>query len=149
MCGDRFVVDPSQPGDRIKTDRRDAINLAKLHRTGELTSVWVRDEAYETIRDLVRARQAGCAPCDKPACNCPGSCSPRPSLSSPVVDVAALELADQPEFDQAIIISCWRSVMARHGGTADFLHGSVASSCYDRIVRPSQSVIVRGKLRNG
>src|ERR1700688_2009627 len=32
---------PRKPGDRIKTDRRDAINLAKLHRAGELTAVWV------------------------------------------------------------------------------------------------------------
>jgi transposase len=49
---------PRKPGDRIKTDRRDAINLAKLHRAGELTAVWVADEAHEAIRDLVRARQA-------------------------------------------------------------------------------------------
>ncbi len=34
---------PRKPGDRIKTDRRDAINLAKLHRAGELTPVWVPD----------------------------------------------------------------------------------------------------------
>src|SRR4051794_21023869 len=45
-------------GDRIKTDRRDAVNLAKLHRAGELTPVWVPDQAHEAIRDLVRARQA-------------------------------------------------------------------------------------------
>jgi len=49
---------PRKPGDRIKTDRRDAINLAKLHRAGELTAVWVPDQAHEAIRDLVRARQA-------------------------------------------------------------------------------------------
>jgi transposase len=49
---------PRKPGDRIKTDRRDAINLAKLHRAGELTPVWVPDQAHEAIRDLVRARQA-------------------------------------------------------------------------------------------
>ncbi len=49
---------PRKPGDRIKTDRRDAINLAKLHRAGELTAVWVPDEAHEAIRDLVRARLA-------------------------------------------------------------------------------------------
>src|ERR1700712_1207793 len=47
---------PRKPGERIKTDRRDAINLAKLHRAGELTSVWVPDRAHEAIRDLVRAR---------------------------------------------------------------------------------------------
>ena len=49
---------PRRPGERIKTDRRDAINLAKLHRAGELTPVWVPDQAHEAIRDLVRARQA-------------------------------------------------------------------------------------------
>jgi transposase len=48
---------PRKPGDRIKTDRRDAINLARLHRAGELTSVWIPDQAHEAIRDLVRARQ--------------------------------------------------------------------------------------------
>ena len=49
---------PRKPGERIKTDRRDAINLAKLHRAGELTPVWVADQAHEAIRDLVRARLA-------------------------------------------------------------------------------------------
>lgn len=49
---------PRKPGDRIKTDRRDAINIAKLHRAGELTPVWVPDQAHEAVRDLVRARQA-------------------------------------------------------------------------------------------
>jgi transposase len=50
---------PRKPGDRVKTDRRDAINLAKLHRAGELSSVWVPDPAYEAIRDLVRATGGG------------------------------------------------------------------------------------------
>jgi transposase len=36
---------PRKPGDRIKTDRRDSRNLAKLHRAGELTPVWVPDQA--------------------------------------------------------------------------------------------------------
>src|SRR3954468_22283215 len=49
---------PRKPGERIKTDRRDGINLAKLHRADELTPVWVPDYAHEAIRDLVRARQA-------------------------------------------------------------------------------------------
>ena len=47
---------PSKPGDRVKTDRRDASSLAKLHRAGELTAVWVPDAAHEAMRDLVRAR---------------------------------------------------------------------------------------------
>jgi transposase len=49
---------PKKSGDRVKTDRRDANNLAKLHRAGELTAVWVPDEAHEAIRDLVRVRLA-------------------------------------------------------------------------------------------
>jgi transposase len=49
---------PRKPGERVKTDRRDAINLAKLHRAGELSSVWVPNPAHEAIRDLVRARLA-------------------------------------------------------------------------------------------
>ena len=49
---------PKKPGDRIKTDRRDANNLARLHRAGELTAVWIPDTAHEAMRDLVRARLA-------------------------------------------------------------------------------------------
>ena len=49
---------PRKPGERIKTDRRDAINLGRLHRAGELSPVWVPDQVHEAIRDLVRARQA-------------------------------------------------------------------------------------------
>lgn len=40
----------------MKTDRRDAAMLAKLHRAGELTAVRVPDAAHEAMRDLVRAR---------------------------------------------------------------------------------------------
>ena len=47
---------PSKPGDRIKTNRRDAENLARLFRAGELTAVWVPDERHEAMRDLSRAR---------------------------------------------------------------------------------------------
>ena len=43
-------------GDRVKTDRRDAMMLAKLHRAGELTAIWIPDAAHEAMRDLVRAR---------------------------------------------------------------------------------------------
>ena len=49
---------PRKPGDRVKTNRRDAVALAKLLRAGELTPVWVPDEGHEAIRDLVRARAA-------------------------------------------------------------------------------------------
>ena len=49
---------PSKPGDRVKTDRRDADNLAVLYRGGHLTPVWVPDKDHEALRDLVRAREA-------------------------------------------------------------------------------------------
>jgi transposase len=51
---------PRKPGERVKNDRRDAIALARLHRAGELTYVWVPDELHEALRDLVRARHAAC-----------------------------------------------------------------------------------------
>jgi transposase len=47
---------PKRAGDRVKTDRRDAASLARLHRAGELTAVWVPDAGHEATRDLVRAR---------------------------------------------------------------------------------------------
>jgi transposase len=49
---------PKRVGDRVKTNRRDAVSLARLHRAGELTAVWIPDEVHEAIRDLVRAREA-------------------------------------------------------------------------------------------
>ena len=47
---------PKRAGDRVKTDRRDTAGLARLHRAGELTAVWVPDPGHEAMRDLVRAR---------------------------------------------------------------------------------------------
>jgi transposase len=48
---------PVKAGDRVKTDRRDAIKLARSYRAGDLTPVWVPDAAHEALRDLVRARE--------------------------------------------------------------------------------------------
>src|SRR5487761_457222 len=48
---------PKKTGDRVKTDRRDSMSLARLHRAGELTAVWVPDGAQEALRDLTRARE--------------------------------------------------------------------------------------------
>lgn len=47
---------PCKPGERIKTDRRDALKLGKLLRSGDLTAVWVPDQEQEAMRDLTRAR---------------------------------------------------------------------------------------------
>src|SRR4028119_1225702 len=49
---------PKRPGERVKTNRRDALALAKPHRAGELTPVRAPDPEHEAIRELVRAREA-------------------------------------------------------------------------------------------
>jgi transposase len=58
---DCWVVAPSmipqRPGDRVKTDRRDAMQLARLMRSGDLTPVYVPKVEDEAIRDLCRARE--------------------------------------------------------------------------------------------
>ncbi len=47
---------PKPPGERIKTDKRDAMMLARLARAGELKGITVPDAADEAVRDLLRAR---------------------------------------------------------------------------------------------
>lgn len=49
---------PRKPGDKVKTDRRDAVKLARCYRAGDLTPCWVPDAAHEALRDLIRAREA-------------------------------------------------------------------------------------------
>jgi transposase len=48
---------PQKPGDRVKTDRRDAVHLARLPRSGDRTAVYVPKVEDEAIRDLTRARE--------------------------------------------------------------------------------------------
>lgn len=48
---------PKKPGNRVRTDPRDAQQLARLHRAGELTPVWVPGPEQEAMRDLTRARE--------------------------------------------------------------------------------------------
>jgi transposase len=48
---------PRRSGDRIKTDRRDAVTLARLYRAGELTPVYIPREDDEAMRDLIRSRE--------------------------------------------------------------------------------------------
>ena len=59
---DCIVAAPSliaqKPGDRVKTNRRDALSLAKQLRAGDLTAVWVPDARHEAMRELTRARGA-------------------------------------------------------------------------------------------
>ena len=47
---------PRKPGERVKTDRRDADQLARLYRAGELTGIYVPEPEDEAMRDLIRAR---------------------------------------------------------------------------------------------
>ncbi|MFM7129398.1 MAG: IS110 family transposase [bacterium] len=49
---------PKRPGDRVKTDRRDATQLARCLRAGDLTPIHVPDPETEALRDLVRNREA-------------------------------------------------------------------------------------------
>ncbi len=49
---------PRKPGDRVKTNRLDALSLARQLRAGDLSAVWVPDDRHEAVRDLTRARQA-------------------------------------------------------------------------------------------
>jgi transposase len=94
---------PSRPGDRVKTNRRDATTLAKLHRAGELTPVWVPDAAHEAMRDLVRSigrgpRSMGDRP-PRAGQGAPApaglSVAPRPDLSRPAgLDQGLPPLAD-------------------------------------------------------
>jgi transposase len=64
---DCWVVAPSlipkKPGDRVKTDRRDAVQLARLARSGDLTAVYVPQVGDEAIRDLTRAREDAISDC--------------------------------------------------------------------------------------
>jgi transposase len=48
---------PKRSGERVKTDRRDSLMLARMHRAGELSGIYVPSEEDEAVRDLVRARE--------------------------------------------------------------------------------------------
>jgi transposase len=71
---------PVKAGDRVKTDRRDTERLARRHRSGDLTAVWVPDEGSEALRDLVRTREAA-----KPG-------------SRPSVDLVLTQMVKSPSF---------------------------------------------------
>ncbi len=51
---------PRRPGDRIKTDRKDAEKIARMHRMGELVAIHVPTPRQEAMRDLLRAREDAC-----------------------------------------------------------------------------------------
>jgi transposase len=72
---------PKKPGDRVKTDRRDANNLAKLHRAGELTAVWVPHEAHEVFVIWFGRGWRRYAHCGRHASNCRGSCCAKAAIT--------------------------------------------------------------------
>ena len=68
---------PVKAGDRVKTDRRDALKLARCHRAGDLTAVWVPDAAHERCGIWCargnRRRRTSCAPASVWASSCCGT----------------------------------------------------------------------------
>ena len=94
---------PRKPGERIKTYRRDAFYLAKLHRAGELTPVWVPDQAHEAIRDVVRARQAAVrSPRVARTAIVRLPAAPRPALPPTGLDAVAPALVGKPQVRPAV-----------------------------------------------
>ena len=70
---------PVKAGDRVKTDRRDALKLARSYRAGDLTPVWVPDAAHEALRDVVRAAHTS----PRAISNTPGAASRDPPPIGP------------------------------------------------------------------
>ena len=76
-----------RPGDKVKTDRRDAERLARLLRIGELPGVRVPTEAEEAARDLVRAREdCRVGPDARAASALQAAAAPGPGLGAQRVD---------------------------------------------------------------
>ena len=71
---------PMKAGDRVKTDRRDALMLAKLHRAGELTPIWIPDAARSDARSGARAGDSGASAVEGAATSARLSAASRPDL---------------------------------------------------------------------
>jgi len=89
---------PTKAGDRVKTDRRDALKLARCYRAGELTAVWVPNAAQEALRDLVRAgsRQAGSVESASPSGKVPAAAWPPAAGGSQSVDQETSGVDQEP-----------------------------------------------------
>jgi transposase len=73
---------PKRAGERVKTNRRDAVTLARSLCAGELTAVWVPDAIHEAVRDLVRARDAAAPDLRRKRSNCCRFCCGTGALST-------------------------------------------------------------------
>ncbi|GAA0313501.1 hypothetical protein GCM10009087_24720 [Sphingomonas oligophenolica] len=105
---------PRRPGDRIKTDRRDAVKLARLHRAGELTSVWVPDRLTKRSATWSELGWPRCAVCDMLVSNCLAFCSGTATIiiaphGPRCIGVGCPGCASH----RTRIISCWRTVSRR------------------------------------
>jgi hypothetical protein len=90
---------PKRSGDRIKTDRRDGDALARLHRAGELTAIYIPTADDEALRDLVRAREDAVGLARRPSIGSRPSCSGRATLSGTRrVDAPLSPLARRSQF---------------------------------------------------
>jgi transposase len=84
---------PQKPNDRVKTDRRDAVHLARLARSGDLTAVYVPKAEDEAIRDLTRAREDATAISKTP------SFGSKPSYSDTISAIPAGPIGVRPTSD--------------------------------------------------
>ena len=144
---------PVKSGDRVKTDRRDAVMLARLHRAGELTAVWVPDAAHEAMRDLVRAPGLALLP---------GMAQPLEELLDVILRVG-VGLGEgrrigEPDRRQPAAVGDWRAIVgAEHQLPGDLgspdpetpLHGAQQSVGIDvrvEVLEPGQKFAPRLRL---
>ena len=102
---------PKRAGDGVKTDRRDGTSLAKLHRAGKLTAVWVPDPGHEAMRDLVRARLDAVRALRRALNSFRGFAAPRLPIRAAGMDKAASPLAGGAQVGAGGIISCSRTTL--------------------------------------
>jgi hypothetical protein len=119
---------PVKAGDRVKTDRPDAEKLARSHRSGDLTAVWVPDEGSEALRDLVRTREAGSVAGSSSAEQIPAALGPASTVWNQAVDAplsdlgCAVTLHTDGSGGDAARLSARSRAHARTGGATGTSH---------------------------
>ena len=111
----------AEPSERIKTDQRDAINLAKLRRAGELTLAWFGFPTRRMRRSAIWCGRVMrlCGRCVKPASNCPASCCARATTTIGRPGRSCIG-GGRPACASRIrcITSCWKTALAVEAATA-------------------------------